>query len=60
MDPRRTAYGTRSEEVRAWQEFLSEKGFKPGEADGYHGMQTERASVSYLNWLTAQTPGEQR
>lgn len=56
--PRRTAYGTRGEEVCSWQRYLSSQGFDPGPADGYHGLRTEQASVDYLKWLTAQTRGD--
>lgn len=45
--PRRTKTGESGNAVKAWQTWLTSKGFDPGAIDGKHGPKTEAASLMY-------------
>lgn len=46
--PPMTNRGDRGAAVVAWQQHLEDRGFSPGEIDGMHGPQTERATEAWL------------
>ena len=46
-DARRLKQGMRGDDVRQWQTFLRQKGYKVGAADGIYGRNTVKATMAF-------------
>lgn len=46
-DAQRLKKGMRGEDVRQWQTFLSQRGYRPGPRDGIYGRQTMKATITF-------------